>query len=120
MSGLRSVATILIFLGSVSVVTSIASMTQSRAISTIQMALATMYGVAAIATGLLLWRRSAGARTAYLLWCVTVLLYVMTVPELIRWPALPGLVAAVGILSWCYRYISRSLDSADTTVGRWS
>jgi hypothetical protein len=88
----------------------------SRDVGRLQTAIAIGYGIAAIVAGIQIWRRMSGARRAYLAWCATIVLYLMTIPKLFVWYSAPAFLVAALLLGWGYRYISRNVES-DTFLG---
>jgi hypothetical protein len=107
---MRTLATALLILGLASILTNGAAVVLSREMSSVQAVLAVAYGIAAIVAGSLAWRRAPAARGAYLAWCVTITLYLATIPKLFAWYSLPAAMVAAFLLGWGYRYISRNVD----------
>ena len=110
-TGMRLLGAGLLVLGGASIAANGAVVALSHEVSMARANLAIAYGLAALAAGMLLWRSAPGAQRAYLVWCLTIGLYVLTFPALIVAYAIPGFIVAVLILSWGYRYISRHVDS---------
>lgn len=116
MLGIRALAAALVVIGLASVLTNGAAVALSRDASGIQTTIAICYGIAAIVSGILIWRRASGARRAYLAWCVTIVFYLITIPKLFAWYSVPAFVVAGLLLSWGYRYISRNVESDTETM----
>ena len=107
---MRVLGVFLLVLGGASITANGTAVALSREMPMARANLAIAYGLAALAAGMLLWRRAPDAPRAYLLWCLTIALYAMTFPDLIAARAIPGLIAAALILAWGYRYVSQNVD----------
>lgn len=67
------------------------------------------YGFLAVAVGVLMFRRSEAAKPILLLWSISFLIFIASMPEMWVPTALPGYVLGAGLLVWLYRYLSKHL-----------
>lgn len=70
----------------------------------------TVYGLLALAIGVLLFRRSESAKRALFLWIITLLIFIASVREMWIPMALPGYIFGAAVLAWLHRYLSRHLS----------
>lgn len=98
---------ILSILGSVTVATNLIGLVRFGSEVPARDVLALVYGAAALVAGGSLWRRSATARAAYLAWCITIPLFLMTFPSALDPYLIPGYLGAIGVLAWGYSFVRR-------------
>lgn len=70
-----------------------------------------VYGILALATGILLYRRSELAPRVFLMWCAAFALFIAAVPEMRIATAIPGYVLGLVLFLWVYVFVSRQLGS---------
>jgi hypothetical protein len=67
------------------------------------------YGVLALATSVLLFRRSSMAPRVFLLWCASFALFIAVLPEIRMAIAIPGYIFGAVLFFAIHRFISRHL-----------
>lgn len=103
----RAFAVFFIILGSATILTNLAGLARSGSDGLLRAMLAGLYGVAAVVAGGGLWKQSKVARSAYLAWCMTIPLFMMTFPEAINPYLIPAYIGALVVLAWGYSFVSR-------------
>jgi hypothetical protein len=103
----RAFAAFLVVLGVATISTNLAGLARSGSDDLSRLMLAVLYGVAAVVAGGGLWKQSKVARSAYLIWCMTIPPFMMTFPEALNPYLIPAYLGALVILAWGYSFVSR-------------
>jgi len=107
---INTLASLYAFLGAMTLVAHIIGFARASGDIPVGLVLiSSTYGLTALATGVLLFRRSQAAPRVFLLWCVTFGLFIGAVPEMRIPLAIPGYITGVVVLFLIHRYITRRL-----------
>ena len=115
--GINVLALVFTFLGAMTIVAHAIGIT--RAVGEIPIGpvlISSTYGLLALATGVLLFRRSETAPRVFLLWCVTFGAFIVAVPEMRIPLAIPGYAFGLVVLFFIYKFMTRHL-AAGPRVG---
>jgi hypothetical protein len=97
----------LLLLGALMLATQLYVLVASVSIPPVRSLLAWIYGASALATGVLLLRRSVLAQRSFLVFCGALTAYVAIAPELHHLIMIPSLVLIAGLLLFAYRFMAR-------------
>lgn len=103
----RAFAAFLVVLGASTIAANLAGLAQSGSDDLARVMIAMLYGVAAVAAGGALWNHAKHARLAYLFWCITIPLFMVTFPEAMDPYLIPAYIGALVMLAWGYSFVSR-------------
>lgn len=105
--GMRVFAALLVLVGGATIATNLLGLVQYGIDSLPRGVLALAYGCAALVCGATLWRGSQLARPSYLVWCLTIPLFMLTFRESLDPYLIPAYIGATALLAWGYSIISR-------------
>jgi hypothetical protein len=105
--GVRVFAAFLVLLGGATIATNLLGLVQYGIDSLPRGVLALAYGCAAVVCGATLWRGSHLARPSYLVWCLTIPLFMLTFQESWDPYLIPAYIGTIALLAWGYSVISR-------------
>jgi hypothetical protein len=105
--GLRIFGAFLVLLGGATIATNLLGLVHYGLDSLPRAVLTLTYGCAAVVCGASLWRGSRLAHASYLIWCLTIPLFMLTFQEAFDPYLIPAYVGAIVLLGWGYSTISR-------------
>jgi hypothetical protein len=113
----KTIASFFLLLGIVTTAADSIGFVRFGSLSPYRESVALLYGIASTVTGVALWLRSHFARYAYLAWCSTIPLFVLTYPEARDPYLLPSYVGLIAILAWVYSRVFRHSRGSSEPLG---
>jgi hypothetical protein len=115
-AGAGAIATILVLFGGMTIAMNVVAYALSlHDVEWLDTAIGLLCGVAAFSAGIMIRRGAAGARFYYLVFCMTMIAYWVSILELLTLYAIPGFALALLVLIYGYRQISRQRQSKGAT-----